>query len=212
MSTHSFNPETIMSFFDDEVTPSEAQEIRAHVAQCAECSALVAKLRDASSSLSQWRVADSPHSRHAEQQLSFAVQKFSRRSSMPFASFFRVVKPRYPIAACTLVLAFTFWAQLSPSRVSLALDDMKGKLIKESSVNPHYPEEAKAKNIQGVVRLGILVAKGGSVKKLNVISGDPLLAKAASDAVWHWKYKPTLVNGKPVEVESVVEISFTLEP
>lgn len=131
---------------------------------------------------------------------------------MPLISFFRVAKPRYLIAACTLILAFTFWAQLSPSRVSLGLDDMKAKLIKESTVNPHYPEEAKAKNIQGIVRLNILVAKDGSVKKLSVTSGDPLLAKPASDAVWHWKYKPTLVNGKPVEVESVVEISFTLEP
>jgi len=62
------------------------------------------------------------------------------------------------------------------------------------------------------VWLRVFVAKDGSVKKPSVISGDPILAKSSLDAVRRWKYQPTLSDGKPVEVESVVEITFTIYP
>ena len=92
------------------------------------------------------------------------------------------------------------------------LNDDQAKLVKESSPDPRYPEEARKKGLQGVVKLHVLVAKDGSVKKLSVISGDPILAKSSLDTVRRWKYQPTLSNGKPVEVESVVEITFTIYP
>ena len=129
---------------------------------------------------------------------------------MPLASFFRVVKPRYILAVCMLILAFGLWAELSPSRITLAQEDMQAKLIKEFSPSPRYPQEAKDKNIQGVVKLQAIVAKDGSVKKLTVISGDPLLAKSSLETVKHWRYQPTLVDGKAVEVKTVVEINFSL--
>ena len=96
--------------------------------------------------------------------------------------------------------------------MTLAQDVLQAKLVKESSPDPRYPEEARKKGLQGVVKLHVLVAKDGSVKKLSVISGDPILAKSSLETVRRWKYQPTLSNGKPVEVESVVEITFTIYP
>ena len=129
---------------------------------------------------------------------------------MPLASFFRLVKPRYILVAITLILAVTFWAQQSPSRITLAQEEMQAKLIKQSSPSPQYPQEAKDENMQGIVKLQAIVGKDGSVKKLTVISGNPLLVTSSLATVQHWKYQPTLVDGKPVEVKTVIEISFTL--
>jgi TonB family protein len=212
MNTHPFDPETIMSFFDGELPPASAHEVRTHISRCAECAALVARMRETSSTLSKWTVTGAELSERSQQHLSAAFQKFHRRNSVPFASFFRFIRPRYLFAACALVLAFGLWAELSPSRITLAQEEMQAKLIKEFSPDPRYPQEARDKNIQGIVKLSVLVAKDGSVKKLSVISGDPLLAKSSEDTVRHWKYAPTLSKGKPVEVESIVEISFKLYP
>lgn len=212
MNTHPFDPETIMSFLDGELPQSPSEEIRVHLSHCAECAALAAKLRETSSSLSKWTVADSALGAYSQQQLSVAVRKFHQRNSMPFAYFFRTARPRYIIVACAVILAFTLWAQLSPSRVTLAQEEMQAKLLKEFSPDPRYPQEARDKKIQGIVNLRVVVAKDGSVKKVTVISGDPLLAKSSVDTVRHWKYAPTLSKGKPVEVESIVEITFILYP
>ena len=213
MNTHPFDPVTIMSFLDGELPPASAHEVRTHISRCAECAALVAKMRETSSVLSKWTVTGAELSEQRSQQhLSAAAQKFHRRNSMPFASFFRFIRPRYLFAACALILAFGLWAELSPSRVTLAEEEMQAKLIKEFSPDPRYPQEAKDKNIQGIVKLNVLVAKDGSVKRISVISGDPLLAKSSVDTVRHWKYAPTLSKGKPVEVESTVEISFKIYP
>lgn len=212
MNTHPFDPETIMSFLDGELPLARAHEVRTHISLCAECAVLAAKLRETSSTLSKWTVAGVGLSEHPQQRLSLAVQKFHRRNSMPLSTFFRIVKPRYILAVCMLVLAFGLWAELSPSRLTLAQEEMQAKLIKEFSPDPRYPQEAKDKKIQGIVKLNVLVSKDGSVKKVTVISGDPLLAKSSVDTVRHWKYAPTLSKGKPVEVESIVEISFKLYP
>jgi TonB family protein len=207
---HPLDPETIMSFLDGELTPAQSDAIRVHLSQCTECTALIAKLQEASSTLRKWSIAKTPLGSSAQQQISIAIQQFQRRNSMPLASLFRIVKPRYILVAITLILAATFWAQQSPSRISVAQEEMQAKLIKQSSPRPHYPQEAKDKNIQGVVKLQAIVGKDGSVKKLTVISGDPLLAKSSLATVQHWKYQPTLVDGKAVEVKTAIEISFTL--
>lgn len=212
MSTHPFHPETVMSFFDGELSPSEADEVRAHIAHCVQCADLTAKLRDTSLSLSKWTVTEATQAFSAQQEISAAVHQFHRRNSMPLASFFRIVKPRYILVAITLILAATFWAQQSPSRISLPEQEMRAKLKKESAQDPRYPEEARKKGIQGIVVLHLLVAQDGSVKKLDVVSGDSLLARSSADTVRNWKFEKTLVNGKPVEVETTAEISFTLYP
>jgi TonB family protein len=83
-----------------------------------------------------------------------------------------------------------------------------GNLI--DKVTPGYPPEAKAGRLQGVVTLAVRIGKDGHVVNATVISGDPILAQAALDAVRQWLYRPTLLNGNPVEVDTQVDVNFTL--
>jgi TonB family protein len=74
-----------------------------------------------------------------------------------------------------------------------------------------YPRLAKQARISGVVRLHVFISKEGNVQSLTVIPpAHPLLAPAAVEAVRQWTYKPTLLNGQPVEVETTVDVSFAL--
>ena len=75
---------------------------------------------------------------------------------------------------------------------------------------PMYPPDAKAARVQGTVQVQINIAKDGKVQSLNVVSGPPELVQAAVDAVRQWEYKPTLLNGEPVEVLTTVDVNFTL--
>ncbi len=79
-----------------------------------------------------------------------------------------------------------------------------------SKVNPIYPLDAKAAGIQGAVILHAIIGKDGSVENLQIISGPPALAGSALDAVRQWKYNPYLLNGKPIEVETIITVNFTL--
>src|SRR5437870_4332046 len=71
-----------------------------------------------------------------------------------------------------------------------------------------YPDAARNAGVQGTVVLNVVVAETGEVKEVTVISGDPLLAQASADGVKQWKYKPYMVNGAPVEMETQVSINF----
>jgi len=75
---------------------------------------------------------------------------------------------------------------------------------------PAYPREAKAARLQGVVTLAVRIGKDGHVTNATVISGDPILAQAAVEAVRQRLYRPTLLNGNPVEVDTQVDVNFTL--
>jgi TonB family protein len=77
-------------------------------------------------------------------------------------------------------------------------------------VKPIYPPLAKQARIQGTVRFNVVINKDGTMQDVQVESGHPLLAEAALDAVRQWTYKPTLLNGEPVEVATVVDVNFTL--
>jgi periplasmic protein TonB len=77
-------------------------------------------------------------------------------------------------------------------------------------VTPVYPALAIQARISGTVRLIGVIAKDGTVQRLEVDSGNPLLVRAALDAVSKWVYKPTLLNGEPVEVIAPIDVIFTL--
>ncbi len=79
-----------------------------------------------------------------------------------------------------------------------------------SKVQPQYPGDAKAQHIQGEVQLKAIIDKEGNVENLQLVSGHPVLAAAAIDAVKQWKYRPYLLNGTPLEVETTVTVNFTL--
>jgi len=82
------------------------------------------------------------------------------------------------------------------------------KLVKQ--VRPVYPPEAKAAHIQGVVHMEAIIGADGTVKRLDLISGEPILAQAAMEAVRQWVYQTTLLNGNPVEVQTSIDVNFTL--
>jgi protein TonB len=82
------------------------------------------------------------------------------------------------------------------------------RLVRE--IQPQYPILAKDARIQGVVKLQAIIARDGSVQDLSLISGQPLLVPAAMNAVRHWVYKPTYLNGIPVEVQTEVDVEFLL--
>ena len=77
-------------------------------------------------------------------------------------------------------------------------------------VAPQYPPEAGRARIEGAVVLMAVIGKDGSVQDVRVESGLPMLAQAAIDAVKQWRYRPYLLNGEPVEVDSRITINFTL--
>jgi len=101
-------------------------------------------------------------------------------------------------------------APVAPKRIQMDGGELMAKLV--SRVQPAYPMAARQANIQGIVRLRIIVNKDGTVQTLNPISGDSLLVQPSTDAVKQWRYAPTLVNGAPVEVESTVEVNYKLNP
>jgi protein TonB len=84
-----------------------------------------------------------------------------------------------------------------------------GKLIKQ--VAPVYPPEALSARLQGDVHFVALIAKDGSIRELRNVSGNPLLMTAAQAAAKQWVYRPTLVNGEPVEVLTDIDVRFSLK-
>lgn len=77
-------------------------------------------------------------------------------------------------------------------------------------VEPQYPSIARAARIQGVVELVGVIATDGHLKELRLVSGHPLLAHAAMEAVGQWIYRPTTLNGEPVEVIAPITVTFHL--
>ncbi len=96
----------------------------------------------------------------------------------------------------------------TPQRIRVSSGVAQKLLI--SKVNPEYPPDARDQRVQGVVILKVNIDKEGNLYRTELISGHPLLAPAAIDAVKQWKYKPYLLNGAPIEVETQVQVNFTL--
>jgi len=96
----------------------------------------------------------------------------------------------------------------TPQRVRVSSGVSQGLLVRR--VNPTYPPLARQARIQGVVVLQAQISKSGDIENLQLISGHPMLAPAAIEAVKQWKYKPYLLNGEPVEVDTQVQVNFTL--
>lgn len=84
----------------------------------------------------------------------------------------------------------------------------QGLLLKR--VQPLYPAQAMQMRIQGAVQLMATISKEGNISGLNVLSGDGILARSASDAVRQWKYKPYYLNGEPVEIQTQITVNFKL--
>ncbi len=85
---------------------------------------------------------------------------------------------------------------------------MQSKLVFQAK--PIYPDAAREARISGVVILEAVIGKDGAVQNVRVITGHPLLAPAAVDAVSQWRYEPTLLNDQLVEVVTTITVTFSL--
>ena len=97
-----------------------------------------------------------------------------------------------------------------PQRIKVSGNVQSAMIV--SKVPPVYPELAKSLGVQGVVRLAAVIGKDGTMQELHSLEGPPQLIQAAMDAVKQWTYRPTLLNGEPISVETTIEINFTLNP
>lgn len=84
----------------------------------------------------------------------------------------------------------------------------QGLLVKKAQ--PTYPPSALRMRIEGAVQLMATISKNGNISAVKILSGDPQLARTAVDAVKQWKYKPYLLNGEPVEIQTQVTVNFKL--
>ena len=96
----------------------------------------------------------------------------------------------------------------TPTRIRVPAQITDANLVYD--VAPKYPPEAGRARIEGMVVLLAVIGKDGTVKDVRVESGLPVLAEAAIEAVKQWRYRPYLLNGEPVEVDSQITINFTL--
>ena len=84
----------------------------------------------------------------------------------------------------------------------------QGLIVKR--VQPVYPEQARQMRVEGKVELQANISKSGSITGVKQLSGDPLLGRAATDAVRQWKYKPYFLNGEPIEIQTQITVIFKL--
>jgi TonB family protein len=96
----------------------------------------------------------------------------------------------------------------TPQRIRVGGNVQANNLVHK--VQPAYPPLARQARIQGTVRFTATIGKDGHIIDLSLVSGHPLLVPAATEAVQQWIYRPTLLNGNPIEVVTVIDINFTL--
>ncbi len=95
------------------------------------------------------------------------------------------------------------------TRIRVGGNVMSARITK--LVTPKYPDVAKRAKICGTIVLHAIIAKDGSIHDLKYVSGPPLLMKAALDAVRQWRYSTTLLEGRPVEVDTTINVVFELK-
>ncbi|MGZ4822447.1 MAG: energy transducer TonB [Terriglobales bacterium] len=93
-------------------------------------------------------------------------------------------------------------------RLKISSGVSQGYLLRQ--LRPAYPPMAISAHVQGAVVLSALISRTGEIENLQVLSGHPLLVAAAVEAVKHWRYRPCLLNGDPVEVETQITVNFSL--
>jgi len=96
----------------------------------------------------------------------------------------------------------------APQRIRISQGVTRGLLIHR--VEPTYPALAKAARVQGEVVLTAVISTSGQIENLQLVSGHPMLVQEAINAVRQWRYKPYLLNGQPVEVETTITVIFSL--
>lgn len=100
--------------------------------------------------------------------------------------------------------------QAAPPIPRIAAGGVVQEALLINKVIPVYPILARNARVQGTVVFKAVISTGGLIQSLNFVSGPPLLVRAATDAVRQWRYRPTLLNGVPCEVDTTIQVTFTL--
>jgi TonB family protein len=111
------------------------------------------------------------------------------------------------LAALFLSIGFT---QDAPKDAPKKITKTEGLNALTAKAAPEYPALARQLKIEGAVELEVLVAESGTVEKVNIVSGNPMLTRPASDAVKKWKYAPFTADGKTVKALVPVSLSFKM--
>ncbi len=112
------------------------------------------------------------------------------------------------VSATSNLSAVPKFVPVAPQRVRISQGVTKGLLIHKQE--PVYPTLARAARVQGEVVLSAIINTNGQIQNLQLVSGHPMLVPAAIAAVKQWRYKPYLLNGQPVEVETTITVIFSL--
>lgn len=112
------------------------------------------------------------------------------------------------ISSSSSLSAVPKFIPVTPQRIRISAGVTRGMLIHKEE--PAYPPLARAARIQGDVVLSAVIDGNGQIQNLQLVSGHPMLVPAAIAAVRQWRYKPYLLNGQPVEVETTITVIFTL--
>lgn len=97
---------------------------------------------------------------------------------------------------------------VAPKRIRVSQGITEGRIIQKNE--PKYPVIALAAHVRGVVVLSAVISKTGEIQDLVLVSGHPMLVSAAIDAVKRWRYRPYLLNGEAVEVETTINVNFEI--
>jgi protein TonB len=112
------------------------------------------------------------------------------------------------VISSTNAAAVPKFVPVQPQRVRISQGVTRGLLIHREE--PAYPTLARAARVQGEVVLSAIISTNGTIENLSLVSGHPMLVPNAIAAVKQWRYKPYLLNGQPVEVETTITVIFTL--
>jgi TonB family protein len=116
------------------------------------------------------------------------------------------MKTRGKVIALVALALVSAIAQDAPKKITKA----EALSAVASKVQPAYPAMARQLKIQGVVELDAIVAEDGSVAKVEIVSGNPVLTAPAAEAVKHWKFKPFTEDGKPIRVMAPIALDFKI--
>jgi len=126
-------------------------------------------------------------------------------SGWPFPGVYTYVQGAFRLVNWQTLYVLPY---VKPTRMRIGGNVALAKLVQK--VNPVYPAEARKNKVSGSVVLHVVEGMDGHILQVEVVSGPPELIDAAIEAVRQWRYSPTLLNGDPVEVDTKVEIVFSL--
>jgi protein TonB len=136
------------------------------------------------------------------------IDVIDMRGGLPEHTFMR--RTRFLVLPALVALAAFAVAQDNPAQKHLRVSSGVAEGLIKHKVSPKYPREAREQGIQGDVLLQGTIDTNGNLVDLKVLQGDPILVKAAVDAVKKWKYRPFILKGEPVDVDTTIKIEFHL--